>query len=92
MLDRLPEGPLAYVRLRAESYSPEARDAWRELLEREAADRPVFAFTKHEGVPAGDPFAGVGLAEWLRQAAGSFVKIIFPEGLWRTLVTSTVTS
>ena len=65
VLDRLPEGPLAYVRLRSESYSPEARDAWRRLLEREAADRPVFAFTKHEGVPAGDPFAGVGLAEWL---------------------------
>ena len=65
VLERLPEGPLAYVRMRSDHYTPEARDAWRDLLEREAADRPVFAFTKHEGVPAGDPFAGVGLAEWL---------------------------
>ena len=62
---RLPEGRLAYVRLRAEHYEPEARAAWHDLLEHEAADRPVYAFTKHEGVPAGDPFAGVGLAEWL---------------------------
>jgi len=65
VLPRLPEGRLAYVRMRAEHYEPEARDAWRDLLEHEAADRPVYAFTKHEGVPAGDPFAGVGLAEWL---------------------------
>ncbi len=65
VLPRLPGGPLAYVRLRADRYEPEARAAWRDLLEREAADRPVFAFTKHEGVPAGDPYAGVGLAEWL---------------------------
>jgi len=64
-LARLPEGPLGYVRLRGDRYGPEARDAWRDLLAREAADRPVFAFAKHEGVPAGDPFAGVGLAQWL---------------------------
>jgi len=38
---------------------------WRDLLEREAADRPVYAFAKHEGLDAGDPFGGVGLAEWL---------------------------
>ena len=38
---------------------------WRELLEREAAERPVYAFAKHEGIPAGNPHAGVGLAEWL---------------------------
>lgn len=62
---RLPEGPLAYVRLRSDRYSPEARDGWRGLLEREAADRPVYAFTKHEGLEAGDPYGGVGLAEWL---------------------------
>ncbi len=62
---RLPDGRLAYVRLRAERYEPEARAGWRDLLEREAADRSVYAFTKHEGVPAGDPYAGVGLAEWL---------------------------
>lgn len=65
VLPRLPEGPLAYVRMRADAYSPGARDAWRDLLEREAAGRPVFVFTKHEGVPAGDPYAGVGLAQWL---------------------------
>jgi uncharacterized protein YecE (DUF72 family) len=65
VLPRLPEGRLGYVRLRAERYEPGARAAWRDLLEHEAADRPVYAFTKHEGVPAGDPYAGVGLAEWL---------------------------
>ena len=65
VLPRLPAGRIAYVRLRAEDYPDPARDGWRDLLEREAADRPVFAFTKHEGVPAGDPHAGVGLAEWL---------------------------
>jgi uncharacterized protein YecE (DUF72 family) len=64
-LPRLPEGPLAYVRLRADRYSPDARGAWRDLLEREAAGRPVYAFAKHEGLEAGDPFGGVGLAEWL---------------------------
>ena len=65
VLPRLPEGRLAYVRMRADRYEPEARAAWRDLLEEEARDRPVFVFTKHEGVPAGDPYAGVGLAEWL---------------------------
>lgn len=65
VLPSLPPGPLAYVRLRGESYSDEAREGWRELLEREAADRPVYAFAKHEGIPAGNAHAGVGLAEWL---------------------------
>lgn len=65
--ERLPEGPLAYVRLRADAYPDESREGWRALLEREAAARPVFAFAKHEGVPAGDPRAGVGLAQWLVQ-------------------------
>jgi uncharacterized protein YecE (DUF72 family) len=68
VLDRLPPGPLAYVRLRADRYTPEAREAWRALLEREAAGRPVFAFAKHEGIDAGDPFGGGGLAEWLAGA------------------------
>lgn len=62
---RLPDGPLAYVRLRADHYPDDSRTAWRRLLESEAADRPVFAFAKHEGAPAGDPHVGVGLAEWL---------------------------
>ena len=65
VLPRLPDGPFAYVRLRADRYSPEARGAWRDLLEREAAGRPVYAFAKHEGLEAGDPFGGIGLAEWL---------------------------
>lgn len=70
VLPRLPPGPLAYVRLRADRYSSGARDGWRDLLEREAADRPVYAFAKHEGLPAGDPFGGVGLAEWLVSERG----------------------
>jgi uncharacterized protein YecE (DUF72 family) len=61
----LPPGPLAYVRLRAERYSERERDGWLALLEREAAQRDVYAFAKHEGVPVGDPFTGVGLAQWL---------------------------
>ena len=68
VLPSLPPGPLGYVRLRAERYSDEARRGWRELLEREADDRPVYAFAKHEGIPAGDPYGGVGLAEWLVEA------------------------
>jgi len=65
VLNGLPPGPFAYVRLRADRYSTEARDGWLELLRREAATRPVYAFAKHEGIPAGDPFGGIGLAEWL---------------------------
>jgi uncharacterized protein YecE (DUF72 family) len=67
--DALPAGPLAYVRLRAECYTEKARAAWLALLEREAGGRDVYAFAKHEGVPAGDPFTGVGLAEWLTREA-----------------------
>ncbi|MGI9540334.1 MAG: DUF72 domain-containing protein, partial [Miltoncostaeaceae bacterium] len=65
--DALPPGPLAYVRLRADRYSPEAREGWRDLLEREGAERPVFAFAKHKDIPAGDPYGGIGLAEWLAE-------------------------
>ena len=63
--DALPPGPIAYVRMRADRYDDAAREGWRALLAREATGRPVFCFTKHEGVPAGDPHAGVGLAQWL---------------------------
>lgn len=62
---RLPPGPLAYVRLRFDAYSAAARTAWRDLLVEEGRHRDVFAFTKHEGVPAGDPSSGIGFAEWL---------------------------
>lgn len=63
--DRLPAGRIAYVRLRAQRYEPEAREGWLTLLRKEAGDRDVFAFAKHKDVPAGDPFTGVGLAQWL---------------------------
>lgn len=65
VLGRLPEGPLAYVRLRGDGYGPDAIAGWRDLLEREAADRPVYVFAKHEGVPPDDPRAGLGLARRL---------------------------
>jgi uncharacterized protein YecE (DUF72 family) len=69
--DRLPPGPLAYVRLRSARYSADARAGWLALLEREAKSRDVYAFAKHEGAPPGDPLAGVGLAQWLvRQVRG----------------------
>src|SRR5262245_43207953 len=67
--DALPAGRIAYVRLRADRYDDEARAGWRDLLAREARERPVFCFAKHEGVPAGDPHVGVGLAEWLAATA-----------------------
>jgi len=63
--ERLPPGPIAYVRLRADVYSDRQREGWRELVAREAEVRPVLVFTKHKDVPAGDPHRGVGLAEWL---------------------------
>jgi uncharacterized protein YecE (DUF72 family) len=66
----LPPGDLAYVRLRTEEYSDEQRAAWKELLISEGARRDVFAFAKHEGIPAGNPFGGVGLARWLSDASG----------------------
>jgi uncharacterized protein YecE (DUF72 family) len=67
--ERLPPGPLAYVRLRADHYAPDVRAAWLELLEREAESRNVYAFAKHRDVPADDPFTGVGLAQWLTREA-----------------------
>jgi hypothetical protein len=61
------------VRLRAPRYTEDQRAAWLELLEREGRNRDVYAFAKHEGVPAGDPFTGVGLAEWLHARSGAGV-------------------
>jgi uncharacterized protein YecE (DUF72 family) len=63
--EQLPSGPLAYVRLRSERYSPEARTGWRDLLASESTHRDVYAFAKHEGIPTSDPYGGVGLAVWL---------------------------
>lgn len=67
--DALPPGRIAYVRMRANKYATRRRSAWRKLLEKEASERDVYVFSKHEGVPAGDPFAGVGLAVWLERYA-----------------------
>jgi uncharacterized protein YecE (DUF72 family) len=68
--DRLPPGRIAYVRLRSQTYSPEQRNGWLRLLEREAESRDVYAFAKHEGTAPTDPAGGVGLAVWLGSAAG----------------------
>lgn len=65
----LPPGDIAYVRLRAARYPNEKRAAWRALLQREAATRDVYAFTKHESTEVGDPYGGVGLAAWLHRYA-----------------------
>jgi uncharacterized protein YecE (DUF72 family) len=67
--DRLPQGPVAYVRLRADRYSEVQRECWLTLLKREAERRDVYAFAKHRDVPADDPFTGVGLAQWLKTHA-----------------------
>jgi uncharacterized protein YecE (DUF72 family) len=63
--DSLPPGPIAYVRLKAERYSDQARERWRELLHGEAEQRDVYAFAKHKEVAADDPHTGPGLARWL---------------------------
>lgn len=65
----LPPGPIGYVRLRSERYSDEQREGWRSLLLREAHNRRVFVFAKHEGIPAGDTYGGIGLACWLVNSA-----------------------
>lgn len=62
--EALPPGPLSYVRLRSERYSPEARDRWKRLLETDGRARDAYGFAKHEGTPPADPFGGVGLATW----------------------------
>jgi uncharacterized protein YecE (DUF72 family) len=67
--ETLPDGPLGYVRLRTDRYSPEARTAWMDLLTKEATERDVYAFAKHEGISASDEFGGIGLAVWLRANA-----------------------
>lgn len=63
-------GPL-YVRLRATRYDDDARAAWSAWLALQAHDRPVYAIARHEGLPADDPYAGVGLARWLLASAAN---------------------
>ena len=65
--DVLPPGPIAYVRLRVERYTEQQRAAWRDRLEKEAIERDVYVFVKHESGPANDPLGGVALARWLVQ-------------------------
>jgi uncharacterized protein YecE (DUF72 family) len=61
----LPDGLFAYVRLRADAYSTEQKDAWLKLLQSEAGARDVFVFARHKGIDPGDDAAGVSLASWL---------------------------
>jgi uncharacterized protein YecE (DUF72 family) len=63
--DALAPGPLAYVRLKGMHYDDEAREALRELFEREAVNRDVYVFARHKEVPADDSHTGLGLARWL---------------------------
>lgn len=63
--DSLPPGPIGYVRLRTERYDDDTRARWWNLLHAESAHRHVYAFAKHEGIPARDPYGGVGLAAWM---------------------------
>jgi len=68
--DALPAGRVGYVRLRAEGYDDRQRDAWATLLQKEAKERDVYAFVKHEEGPPDDPHTGVGLAQWLVNEVG----------------------
>lgn len=65
--EAMPPGPIAYVRLRTERYTEEARQGWLDLLAKTATERDVYAFTKHEGIEPGDPYGGIGLAVWLNE-------------------------
>lgn len=67
----LPPGPVGYVRLRMQRYSEDQRAGWLDLLQREASERDVYLFVKHETGPANDPLAGVALARWLHHRARS---------------------
>lgn len=65
----LPPGRVGYVRLKAERYDDQARDGLLDLFEREAAERDVYVFARHKGVPSDDPHTGIGLASWLAKSA-----------------------
>jgi uncharacterized protein YecE (DUF72 family) len=61
----LPPGPFAYVRLKGAHYPEGECAALVGLLDREAAERDVYAFARHKDVPADDPHVGPGLARRL---------------------------
>jgi uncharacterized protein YecE (DUF72 family) len=63
--DRLPPGPVAYVRMRHQRYTDDQMERWRTLLEKEASTRDAYVFTKHEGTAPDDSHGGIGLARWL---------------------------
>jgi uncharacterized protein YecE (DUF72 family) len=67
--DRLPEGPLAYIRLKGLHYSDDARDKLLALLRQEASARDVYAFARHKDVRPDDPHTGPGLALWLSEGS-----------------------
>ena len=104
VLPRLPEGRLAYVRMRARALR--ARGPRRAGATCWSTRRPTAPSTPSRstrGCPPGTPSRGWGSRSgWWAPGtdpgrtyawpAGILVKIIFPEGLCRTLVTSTVTS
>jgi uncharacterized protein YecE (DUF72 family) len=69
--DALPPGPHAYVRLKGTHYDDAEREKLRELFEREAAARDVYAFARHKDVPPDDPHTGVALARWLADATAA---------------------
>lgn len=60
--DELPDGKVAYIRLRGETYAPEARAQMQDLLQREARTRDVFVFAKHKGAAPNRDDSGIGLA------------------------------
>ena len=66
----LPPGRVAYVRLRKETYDDAEREAWGTLLQKEAKERDVYIFVKHEEGRPDDPHVGVGFAQWLVQEVG----------------------
>jgi uncharacterized protein YecE (DUF72 family) len=62
--ERLPPGPLAYIRLKGR-YDDRERGALRDLLGSEGRARDVYVFARHKDVPPDDPHTGLGLARWL---------------------------
>jgi uncharacterized protein YecE (DUF72 family) len=69
--DALPPGKFAYVRLRANRYSSQARAAWSDLLREESQQRDVYVFTKHKAIPVEDSYGGIGLSLWLQHQLGA---------------------
>ncbi len=56
-LDQPIHGPVAYFRLRRASYDAAELDRWAERLAAEGAERPVYAFVKHDEEGDGPRYA-----------------------------------